>query len=78
MATFTTKITTSANETYEAWRERDHDDMVLAVALAIWLGEKYGGTVRPPDPELVRESRGLVDRLPPDVFAASQQPGPWD
>jgi hypothetical protein len=29
----------SGNESFESWRERDHDDMVLAVALAAWLGE---------------------------------------
>jgi len=37
---FKVKITASANETFEAWRERDHDDMVLAVALAAWWGER--------------------------------------
>jgi hypothetical protein len=31
---------TTGNETFEAWRERDHDDLVLAVALACWLGER--------------------------------------
>ena len=25
-------------ETFEAWRERDHDDIVLAIACACWLG----------------------------------------
>ena len=39
LAAFRVKITAAANETFEAWRERDHDDMVLAVALAAWLGE---------------------------------------
>jgi hypothetical protein len=36
---FRVKVTASANETFEAWRERDHDDLVLAVALAAWVGE---------------------------------------
>jgi hypothetical protein len=27
----------TGNETLEAWRERDHDDAVLAVAIAVWL-----------------------------------------
>jgi hypothetical protein len=36
---FKVKITLAANETYGAWREGDHDDLVLAVALACWLGE---------------------------------------
>jgi hypothetical protein len=26
---------------YEAWREGDHDDLVLAVAMACWTGERY-------------------------------------
>jgi hypothetical protein len=39
LTTFSTKITLAGNETFEAWRERDHDDMVLAVAMALWLGE---------------------------------------
>jgi hypothetical protein len=37
---FRVKITTVGNETFEAWREQDHDDLVLAVALAAWLGER--------------------------------------
>jgi len=37
---FRAKITLSGHDTYEAWREADHDDMVLAVALACWLNEK--------------------------------------
>jgi hypothetical protein len=30
----------TANVSFEAWREKDHDDLVLAVALAVWLGER--------------------------------------
>jgi hypothetical protein len=37
---FRVKVTASANETFEAWRERDHDDLVLAVATAAWVGER--------------------------------------
>jgi hypothetical protein len=40
LESFRVKITTSANETFEAWRERDHDDLVLAVALAAWAGQQ--------------------------------------
>jgi hypothetical protein len=29
----------NSHETLEAWRERDHDDLVLAVAIAVWLAE---------------------------------------
>jgi hypothetical protein len=28
-------------DSYEAWREEDHDDLVLAVAMACWCGERY-------------------------------------
>lgn len=33
---FKLKVTAAGNDTYEAWREGDHDDLVLAVALACW------------------------------------------
>lgn len=35
---FRVKVTAAANETFEAWRERDHDDLVLALALAMYVG----------------------------------------
>jgi hypothetical protein len=31
----------TGHDSYEAWREGDHDDLVLAVALACWTGERY-------------------------------------
>jgi hypothetical protein len=40
LGAFRVKITASANETFEAWRERDHDDLVLAVAMAAWVGQR--------------------------------------
>lgn len=39
LETFTVKITSAGNESFESWRERDHDDLVLAVALAVWAAE---------------------------------------
>jgi hypothetical protein len=39
---FQTKITQAGNEIFGApWREGKHDDLVLAVALAAWLGENW-------------------------------------
>lgn len=35
------KITDSANDLYAA-REGEHDDLVIAMALALWFGESYG------------------------------------
>jgi hypothetical protein len=37
--TFSVKITPAGNETFESWREGDHDDLVLALALACWAAE---------------------------------------
>jgi hypothetical protein len=37
---FQVKITDAANDTYGAWREGAHDDLVLAVALALWVGKR--------------------------------------
>ena len=42
---FKMKISQSGHDTYEAERESAHDDLVLSVCLAVWLGEygeKYG------------------------------------
>ena len=37
---FSYKISNTAHVSLEAWREQDHDDLVLALALAAWAGEK--------------------------------------
>ena len=42
---FQVKITDAANDTYGAWRENAHDDLVLAVALALYAGKKRGAPV---------------------------------
>jgi len=41
LSTFKVKITTAANASFGAWREGEHDDLVLAVAMACWLGNRY-------------------------------------
>jgi hypothetical protein len=48
---FRVKVTASAHETVEAWRERDHDDLVLAVALAAWMGERALPPLEDPEEE---------------------------
>jgi hypothetical protein len=41
LQTFKVKVSAATgHESFEAWRERDHDDMVLALALACWAGER--------------------------------------
>ena len=39
LAAFQVKATAAAKEEWGAWREGTHDDLVLAVAVAAWLGE---------------------------------------
>jgi hypothetical protein len=33
-------ITSAANETFETWRQRDHDDVFMALAVAVWHAER--------------------------------------
>lgn len=40
LLSFRVKITDRANDIYGPWREGIHDDMVLAVALAVWWGQR--------------------------------------
>jgi hypothetical protein len=48
LGTFKVKINiNTGNESFEAWRERDHDDLVLAAALACWHGERHALFQRP-------------------------------
>jgi hypothetical protein len=54
LGTFTVKVTDSLNETFESWRERDHDDLVLAVALACWAAENLRKPPAPPPQQLRR------------------------
>jgi hypothetical protein len=49
MLAFKVEITKSGHDTYgNDWRENEHDDLVLAVALAAWAGERV------PRPGMVR------------------------
>ncbi len=56
---FRYEITRSANDAYGAWREGDHDDLVLAVALAVWAIE------RPTPPVRARSARHTFSAFPP-------------
>lgn len=43
MLNFKVKITAAAHETYGAWREGEHDDLIFAVMLAAWWGQRRSG-----------------------------------
>lgn len=64
LADFRVKVTKSANETFGADKSQ-HDDLVLAVMLAAWLGENSGGGnaagIGTPDAE-----RGSVTQTAPE------------
>jgi hypothetical protein len=51
LSAFRARITEAAQETFAAAREQDHDDLLLAVALVAWWGERHGGAAGPPTPE---------------------------
>jgi len=40
MTNFRVKISQAGHDSYGAWREGTHDDLLLAVALACWAAEK--------------------------------------
>jgi len=44
LETFTTKINiATGNESWEAWRSKDTDDVTLSAAMALWYAEVLGG-----------------------------------
>jgi len=72
---FKIKVTLAGNDTYEAWRESDHDDLVLAAAMATWYGEKKLGSILrlPPMP------RPPIETRPPSLDELIElQPKPSD
>lgn len=61
----------SGNESFEAWRERDHDDLILAVALACWWLDRHP----PLGPESIGTGRCMVADLLDKLFP--EQPRGW-
>lgn len=58
----------TAHDSYSAWREADHDDLVLAVALACW----YAETAAPkPQPQLVMPR--ATEKIKPAWLIGSRQ-----
>lgn len=52
---FKMKITAEGHDTYNAWRENDHDDLVLAVAIAGWTAHQMIGLQMQIDVETIRQ-----------------------
>ena len=64
---FRYKITQASNLIYESWREGAHDDLVLALSLAVWKAEKglFGVEV---DESLVVSNTGPFTISEVDLF----------
>lgn len=67
LETFTAKITQAGNETFAAdWRQQAHDDIVLATAIAAWIGEN----VHVGPFEVTTDKDGsIMNDVPEGVFA---------
>ena len=66
LTTFKVRVTPAGNEVFGAWRERDHDDLVLAVALCVWYGERgVPAQVVILDQPGAGQECGIPDPLPP-------------
>jgi hypothetical protein len=64
---FRPKVRAVSDETAEDWRERPHDGLVFAVALAVWMAERERAAFPQPD------------ELPLDPALAWLQDGPgWE
>lgn len=61
LMSFKAKVTVAGDETLDSWRERDHDDLVLAVALAAWLGQRRAPPFESP-PVVERPGRSWKER----------------
>jgi len=48
----------TGHDSYSAWREKDHDDLVLATGLAVWMGE-WLAKARPPPLVMERGLQGV-------------------
>jgi hypothetical protein len=76
---FQVKITTAANETFGAWRENTHDDLVLALAIAMWLGERREIDFLPADSKTNdRDSMVLAAEVTADTLALERRRRLWN
>jgi hypothetical protein len=74
---FRAKITPAGSEQFLSdWREGQHDDIVLAVAMACWLGENvFTGSWDPTPPKSARSEMDRLDDM--GVFLPDDWGKPW-
>lgn len=76
LSTFTAKITSAGNETFTAdWREGAHDDLVLAAAIAAWIGENV--VTGPFTVTEDKASRSVLADAPEGVFLKHGEGDSW-
>ncbi|MBX5221276.1 hypothetical protein HJC04_13255 [Rhizobium sp. NLR8a] len=53
------KLSAAGHDSYGVWREGEHDDLVLALALAVWQAERggHGHQTPPPPTDVLPEDR---------------------
>jgi hypothetical protein len=76
LQTFSAKVTSDRNETFASWREKDKDDIVLALALSVYyatLHDSDGSEVLAANAANAR--RTPFDSLPPGVFDGRSRTG---
>lgn len=79
---FRVKVTPDRNETFASWREKDHDDLVLATALAVWQASQQGTYTDDPYGTKYRQDRPdpvahVWDPNPPDPFGGHSGGTRW-
>jgi len=61
---FRLKISDAGRDTYEPWREGEHDDLVLATALAAWYGENQIRRSKPKGTRHHTKKKRLIGEFP--------------
>lgn len=76
METFRVRVTEDRNETFASWRERDHDDILLAMALAVWYGERHPGNLGDCYSKPKPRTPGIdpITGLPAHIFGPDRDP----
>jgi hypothetical protein len=68
------RLSEAGNDVYGAWREGQHDDLVLALCLAVWAAERKS----PPVDETLVDVSGRIFEVPTEpLFTLREPDNPW-
>jgi hypothetical protein len=68
----------TAHDSYGAWREGDHDDLLLAVALAAWMGERHRPRKPFTVPPVASFNTNEIDRMAEAGYGEPHMGIEWD